>query len=70
VAYNRTMDLVDLAQHERDRLALLGLLEELQGILKRPARVIPWPNPLPEPLGIKQAQPKPVPTTIIPEASR
>jgi hypothetical protein len=46
------MDQRDLTQHERDRLALLGVLEAVERlgtVVKRPAKVIPFPKPQPKP---------------------
>ena len=42
------MDLLNLTQYERDRLASLGVLEAVERlgiVVKLPAQVIPFPKP-------------------------
>jgi hypothetical protein len=46
------MDLLEMALYERDRQVLLGLLQALERsgtVVKRPAKVIPFPKPQPKP---------------------
>jgi hypothetical protein len=46
------MNPLDLTQHERDRLALQGMLEALErsgAVAKRPGKVLPWPKPQAKP---------------------